>query len=552
MIANRSLTVSFILIACLSAPAQAPAQAQAQGKGNLVILGAKPDMKLALDGEDRGALGSGVLRNIPAGEHAIELVSSGSYWTAMVNVQADETTSVEAKPSPIGRIEVTAPPDAIILVEWTSSAGTGAGTGSRSIQGGGAFERAIAGPYELIASGPGYIEARTRIDVAQGATARWTPWTKGYLEFVGAPSGASFKVEGQDAAFGKAVGTVGEILPGTVRVGLTAPDYYDKTVEIQVQVGKITRIDVVMEPFVPGNVDLYGLPAQATVRVDGKVVDVERQETGVARVAGLPARKTLRLEIIDPRASSLERQSAVFSLTLGSGETRAIELKIGALRLPYIPKLSRVLLGVGTAESEIATSTEVYATDFELAGLLAGTYQVKVEGPMPYSGTVVVQEGVKSIPRTYGESFVASFTAERAQHRVLIVKAASWRTAGWISATAGILGCIGAGTVYYLGTQALDEYRSAPSTVDALAARTRAESLASLFTGAIAASSVSLGLSPLFFLLAPDDSVAREAIEMLDEQIKAKEMEFRRKYQRFEEELHEHNRQVLAREEAQL
>jgi hypothetical protein len=490
--------------------------------GNLVILGARPDMKLRIDGADRGVLGSGVFRNVPAGAHAIELEGPSSYWKASVIVTADDTTSVEAKPSPVGRIEVSAPADATIVAAWISSAGTGAGAGSRSIQGGGAFERAIAGSYELVATGSGYVEARTRIDVAQGMIARWTPWTRGYLEFIDAPAGASYTLEGQDSASGLAVGTVGELVPGKVRVSLSAPGFFDAKVECEIQAGKTTSVSVALEPFVPGNVELYGLPEEATVRLDGKPLRVERASaSGPARISNLPVRKPVRLELLDSRAASLDRQSSILAITLNNGETRTIKLKTGALRLPFVPKGSRVSFGPGAGDLELLAAPDAFVTSFELAGLLPGNYPIKLVGPRPYAGTIVIQAGSKSEPQAYRETILASLSAERSQSQALRDKIARYKAAGWIAAASGVLGGIGTGTVYYLGKQAMDDYWSSPSTADALAARARAESLGSILMGSIAVTGIGLGLSPVFFLLAPDDSGLKESMQILDEQIKA-------------------------------
>jgi hypothetical protein len=133
-------------------------------KGNLVILGGEGGMRLRVDNEDRGELGSGIVRDLGAGEHRVELGSEGLYWSASVTIKGEETSRVEAKPWPVGWIEFGgALVGATFRLEAQSEA-TGPALGqARNIR---------AGKDRLILSAPGYKEKTVEVNIVAGKAAR--------------------------------------------------------------------------------------------------------------------------------------------------------------------------------------------------------------------------------------------------------------------------------------------------------------------------------------------------------------------------------------------
>ena len=98
--------------------------------GSLVIGSSKSAVRVLLDGADKGALGSGVLKGVAVGSHHLELVGVDLYCATTVDITPDEVSEVDLKPLPVGSLEIKAPDGVASVItgedqNWTI---TGPGT----------------------------------------------------------------------------------------------------------------------------------------------------------------------------------------------------------------------------------------------------------------------------------------------------------------------------------------------------------------------------------------------------------------------------------------
>jgi len=128
-------------------------------KGNLVIETGARDAELLLDGKSRGPLGSGVVKDIAAGEYALELKAPGLHYSGKVVVPPNETVKISPKFYDVGYAEFAVEPkDAEISLD-------GAKLRSR----GGATTLA-AGTHEIAVRAAGYRDSVRMVTIEKGKT----------------------------------------------------------------------------------------------------------------------------------------------------------------------------------------------------------------------------------------------------------------------------------------------------------------------------------------------------------------------------------------------
>ena len=125
--------------------------------GRVFVRSSEKEVRVFLDTTELGGLGAGLFKDIPAGEHELELVGAGLYWRQEVTVVSGETTTVEAYPREVGSIRYHIPEGAKAEI---------AGREYRQVvHGSGTLERVYAGSYGAVVSGPDYVTAEVPIEV---------------------------------------------------------------------------------------------------------------------------------------------------------------------------------------------------------------------------------------------------------------------------------------------------------------------------------------------------------------------------------------------------
>jgi hypothetical protein len=141
--------------------------------GNVVILSDDSDVHILFDGTDRGLLGSGIFRDLPVGDHKLELVGHDLYFTGMVSVHAEDTVQVAAKLLPVGTLDIRAPADANTSIRGN--------TYTTSVTGHMTVSNVPTGSYRLEASGGDHSVVSTSVIVKKGSRTIWEPYATGSI-----------------------------------------------------------------------------------------------------------------------------------------------------------------------------------------------------------------------------------------------------------------------------------------------------------------------------------------------------------------------------------
>ena len=144
--------------------------------GRLFIKSSEEDVIVFFDGKSLGPLGSGLFRDLPAGEHTVVLKGEGLYWEGKVAIAADASVTLEAWPRAFGSLRYDLP-------EGTVCELTGTG-GSEKLTGRGGLDLPI-GSYRLSVSGDRYLPLEERIDIERGREVSFAPrleYTEKYKE----------------------------------------------------------------------------------------------------------------------------------------------------------------------------------------------------------------------------------------------------------------------------------------------------------------------------------------------------------------------------------
>ncbi|MFA6505557.1 MAG: PEGA domain-containing protein [Treponemataceae bacterium] len=128
-------------------------------KGNLFLEASERNVDVVLDGKPIGPLGAGLLKDIPAGRHALKLSGPGLYYSGSVTVPPNETTKINVKIPEVGYLEFAVEPKS------ASIAVNGVVLGS-------ATHILPLGRHEVLLKAPGYRDASSTVVVEKGKTHR--------------------------------------------------------------------------------------------------------------------------------------------------------------------------------------------------------------------------------------------------------------------------------------------------------------------------------------------------------------------------------------------
>lgn len=277
--------------------------------GNLVVTSPIQGLRLVLDGEDRGPLGSGVLRELAVGDHSLELIGKDVYWTSKVEVPVDSTAQVEARPFGVGSLVIEAPEGAPVVV-------SGPG-GTRSFSGPGSWERLQEGSYRVAAGGKGFFDASETVTVRKGLASACRPYATGLLA-VRTQGGATCSLDGGPAV---PVEAPFPVAPGTYALRVSKPGYRDFSQSVTVSLGRTTSLGVDLERLRPGKVSIDSRGAELNVFCDYMCLTGSPIADGSFLYSDIPAGVpvTFRLE------TEYAAAPLYFDLTLGEGQELSLE-----------------------------------------------------------------------------------------------------------------------------------------------------------------------------------------------------------------------------------
>ncbi|MCX7038664.1 MAG: PEGA domain-containing protein [Spirochaetes bacterium] len=136
-------------------------------KGNLFIKAEEEDLDVYLDDLLLSKLGTGLLENLPAGDHQLRLLGDWLRFEQRIRISADKTTVVEARLVEIGELDYSLPRGATAEI-------TGTGF-SKVVSKSGALPGLVAGDYQIRVSGEGFIPYAETVTVARGKFVRFEP-----------------------------------------------------------------------------------------------------------------------------------------------------------------------------------------------------------------------------------------------------------------------------------------------------------------------------------------------------------------------------------------
>ncbi len=469
-------------------------------EGKLYVASNEAAVNLFIDGIDMGPLGSGLFKSLPAGGKKLELKGKDLYWTAMTNISPNETTEVKAMVHPVGSVVIDAPSDAPIWIEgpdWRIDR-----------VGGGRIANIGAGSISLGAGGAGdYLLVTTVLDLGRGGDLHWVPWKGGQLDLTSIPAGALCQIDGAQwtADNGKMEG----IAPGTRQLLFTKPGYRDCAQAATVRLGKSTKVSVVLERLAPAVllVPDYGIGLFPKSDAGSEITAIRPQ--GASTMAwSVPAGIPSRLRFASAYAERID--IPVLETTFTENEQRSLDLASGGILLPWIPDGARVTIGkVPVLELGNEGASRAWSRV-----LPPGEYLVTVGDR--YSGMATVVPGRTVEPADYRSAMSARLGEEvESLLRKMAARQCS-TTAGWFGIATGILGAVGTGVVYYLGSEAMLAYHSAVTTLDAEAAWAKVSRYESLFPAAAAIGGAGFGLTLALWPGRPDPGALRHSMDQLE------------------------------------
>jgi hypothetical protein len=137
------------------------------------------------------------------------------------------------------------------------------------------------------------------------------------------------------------------------------------------------------------------------------------------------------------------------------------------------------------------------------------------------TASVTVLPAVEPVAGMSTQEQILALTAERQVLEKKLSSREKRQTAGWASLATGTLGSLGAGLVYFLGSQAMAEYNTATTSAAAEAAWNKVGAFGTIFPIAAAVGAAGFGLTPVFWLGKPDAQTLQESLDQADLALKA-------------------------------
>jgi hypothetical protein len=482
--------------------------ADLQPTGELAVSSGEASARAYFDGVDLGAIGAGLLRDLPAGSHRLELVGDDTYWSREVAVGAGKATSVKAELRPVGRIDLRLPSD--------FQASISGGTFETSVAGGAGLSNVPAGDYSIQASSGDSPIFATSFRLEKGAQAIWEPCTFGFISLSVTPSGAAC-ILGGDRSF-TADESSEALAPGTYTAVLSRPGYRDKEISFSVFAGRRTRLSAALEELGRGALTLPRPGAPVELLVQGMKATGKEQGDGSFLYSGLPTGMSLTVAFVSTAGRTLALPDR--KIKLGEGENLKLDLPTGRFYLPWLPE--EAIVEVGSGET-IALKNEG-SKGFLSPPLAPGDYAVSVRGGPKGSDCAFnakVLPGVSAEVEGYRGEMLGNLSFERDAQAERLSKRRAKTKWGVASLVTGLVGTAATTTFYFLGKGAKADYDAAETSADAQDRWESVDLYKKLFYASAAVGAVGYGGS--YFLLRDrkQAEALRRSIEAIDAGIKA-------------------------------
>lgn len=475
----------------------------ARMKGNLYIESDVPDVDVYLDSVKVGALGSGLFRDIDAGDRVVELVGKGVWQKATITVEDNGTTRASLKLVPVGAVDMLVPPDASVIIKKD-------GAERAKVRGPSLVQNLPVGTYDVAVGGAGYVPLTRTLTVDKGKTARWQPYSTGTLAFALQPASATVLVDGAKVALS---GGRYEAMPGKHTVTVSAQGYFDATETIDVGLGRLVPVSLGLQAFEPASVTIP-TPAWGLVvyldDTEAASVGSGNAPSGALELA-VPSGRPVKLGVDVPFADSLDETGR--DLLLEPGSAQVLPLPVGRFAVPWLPEGA-------TFEFASARGQPVPlgrdGKGLVSPALAAGQYTVQLSGPYSYTGQVHILAGQTVELPDYKATLTAAMDARRLALATRHRAARGRKTAGWVTLGTGFLGSAVTATAWALGSQVFEDYSAAATTTDALALRDDLALYGTLAPVGLTTAVLGFGLTPILWSRGPDPATLQAAMDALD------------------------------------
>ncbi len=476
-------------------------------KGNLFIESSEKTVEVYLDGIRAGPLGSGLFRDLAAGERMLELRGKDLYYKSSIIINGNETTKVSAAIAGVGSVQVDVPAGVITIAS--------VGGVTRTISGSGIMTDLPAGTCTLTASGPDLTKVSGSVNIAKGTVARWKPYPTGTLQLRLQPSQASVSV---DAKPSQVASSALVLEPGAHRLVFQAPGFHEKVETVSVAAGKVTALTVSLDEFARATLEIPNPPFGASVRVGGfsGIPKAGRSLVAPLVMRGIPAGLPVPFSVAVPFATLLDPAYMREEITLSEGAYETLELPVGYFSLPFLPDGARLVC------NPAAIAIPLTEVDGRLLSptLAAGTYSLALSGTYAFSTDVTIESGTTVELPGYRDAMIVAITADRdATFKKLNGKSGK-TIMRWTSLGVGIASSAAATAFYFLGAQAMTMYESAVATADVQSARNQVELYGALFPATLSVGLAGLSLAPVFWLGGPDPIIRDQSLEAMENSLR--------------------------------
>jgi hypothetical protein len=490
--------------------------------GNLFIESSEAAVEVWLDGTRLGPLGSGLFRDLTAGERSLELKGRDLYYKGSITIPGNETARISVRVAGIGSIQIDAPATVTISL-------SGPGGLTRSQRGPGRLELLPEGNYQLSASGSGFQPASTSLSLRRGQTASWTPYTTGSLQWRTEPVSATLLVNGQAQPAGV---SIVHLPPGTHRLSFRAPGYHEKQETVTIEAGRGSSLNVRLNELARASLSIEKPPFGISVALAAVGMTAATRVTSdssasspalaaaTLRIPDIQAGIAQQLVVSVPFADSLDPPTLFNrTITLDEGARQSITLPSGQFSLPWLPPGASLVFAPATGQTT-AIPLQPDGQGWRSPPLATGSYTVRLTGSHEYRGQVTIQDGkIIELPgyrETLGKAIGNDILAAQRQ----LQARAGRRSAGWISLVTGLAGSGAAAAAYYLGGVAWQDYQSAQATSDVLAAKEQLELWGTVLPAAATIGGLGLGLAPILWSAGPDPKALERSIAASEESLK--------------------------------
>lgn len=468
--------------------------------GNLLISSNERDVRVCLDDQDKGPLGSGILHDIPVGVHSIKLSGQDLLYESEVKVIPDATTQVKAVVQAIGSIELRLPPEVPfqLINGKTVLEGTG-GTTLSSIP---------IGSWEIQAGGGDWLTASTLISLNKGQKGVWEPWKGGTI---------AFSIDKPDAICSLSNGAIfpianppTEIPEGEYTATIQRDGYFEKVVPVSVTVGKVTLVSARLERLEPASIVMSHYASGINALIGEAEYKGHLDKDGNWIIEGIPAglMQTIRYQSSIAESLFIPDDNAVY----GSGETVNKEIPLGQFRIPWVPEGTVVQVGGQTITPELKLIWKSPLLPF-------GKYKVTATGKYPYSGIVNISSTDEIELPNYRNVVSGEIKTDRDAIQKKLNLSKGLKLAGWVTLGTGAASLVSGAVSYFLGNSYMQDYLSSNNPDSTLSARNKVDTSQTVFWGSVGVASASALLTPLFFFLSPKTQTLEASIQSLNDQI---------------------------------